>query len=199
MDRWKKERDELIRHLHRQVDDERVLDAMARVPRHMFLPRQHQASAYEDRPLPIGDGQTISAPHMVAIMCQLLDLRPGQRVLEVGAGWGYHAAVLAALVRPGGQVVAIERLGGLAAQARENLRTVGFPEAEVVGGDGTLGWPDLAPYDRISVACAAPAVPPPLFEQLAEGGKMVIPVGEYQQRPGRWKKYTGGTWCSSPL
>jgi len=179
---WEAARRRLISRLRRDVSNLRVLDAMADVPRHIFIPELQRGSSYEDRPLPIGQGQTISAPHMVAIMCDVLDLKPGQRVLEVGAGLGYHAAVMAYLVRPGGKVVAVERIRSLAEQARINLSEGGYPEVEVVQGDGTGGHLPGAPYDRISVACAAPDVPPPLFEQLSEGGKIVIPVGRFSQK-----------------
>jgi protein-L-isoaspartate(D-aspartate) O-methyltransferase len=160
------------------IRSQRVADAMLAVPRHLFLPRERSEHAYSDTPLGIGDGQTISAPHMVAIMVEALDMLPGQRVLEVGSGTGYHAAVMAELVRPGGKVYTIERLHGLVAMARGNLLATGYSDAvEVVEGDGTKGLPEHAPYDRISVAAAAPHVPDPLKEQLSEGGKMLVPVG----------------------
>jgi protein-L-isoaspartate(D-aspartate) O-methyltransferase len=136
-------------------------------------------ATYEDAPQPIGLGQTISAPHMVAMMVEALGAGPGMRVLEVGGGSGWHAAVVGALVRPGGRVVSIERLEPLAAFARENLKRAGFDDVvEVVVGDGTLGYPPRAPYDRISVAAAAPRIPQALLDQLDhEGGRLVIPVG----------------------
>jgi protein-L-isoaspartate(D-aspartate) O-methyltransferase len=182
LENWEVKRKKLIDHLSRQDIDTRVLGVMEEVPRHVFLPESHRKSAYEDSPQSIGHGQTISAPHMVAIMCDILDLKPGLKVLEIGAGWGYHAAVMASLVRPGGSVVAVERIESLAVKARENLEECGYGEVEVVVGDGTGGYGRGAPYDRISVACAAPDVPSPLFEQLAEGGKLVLPEGRYSQK-----------------
>ena len=137
MENWEVKRKKLIDHLRRQNIDERVLGAMEEVPRHVFLPESHHSGAYEDRPQSIGHGQTISAPHMVAIMCGILDLKPGHKVLEIGAGWGYHAAVMANLVRPGGSVVAVERIENLAVRARENLAECGCGDVEVVNGDGT--------------------------------------------------------------
>jgi protein-L-isoaspartate(D-aspartate) O-methyltransferase len=160
------------------IRSQRIADAMLAVPRHLFLPPSLREQAYSDTPLHIGEGQTISAPHMVAIMAEALDLRPGQRVLEVGAGSGYHAAVMVELVRPGGKVYTIERLPALVRMARENLEAAGYAAmVEVAEGDGTNGLPEHAPYDRISVAAAAPKVPEPLKGQLSDGGKMLVPVG----------------------
>ena len=157
--------------------NESILDAMSRVPRELFVPEQLRDRAYEDTPLPIGLGQTISAPHMVAIMSDLLDIRPGMKILEVGGGSGYHAAVLAALTGPQGRVYSVERMADLAAAARRNLQAAGIENVTVVEGDGSLGLPEHAPYDRISVAASAPKIPEPLKEQLQVGGKMVLPVG----------------------
>ena len=157
--------------------NESVLDAMSRVPRELFVPEQLRDRAYEDTPLPIGLGKTISAPHMVAIMSDLLDVRPGMKILEVGGGSGYHAAVLAALTGPQGRVYSVERMPDLAAAARRNLQAAGIENVTVVEGDGSLGLPEHAPYDRISVAASAPKIPEPLKEQLQVGGKMVLPVG----------------------
>lgn len=160
------------------VRSERVAQAMLAVPRHIFLPDDMREQAYMDTPLHIGEGQTISAPHMVAIMAEALDLHPGHNVLEVGGGSGYHAAVMAELVRPGGKVYSMERLGTLAKAAERNLKASGYVDrVEVVVGDGTKGLPEHAPYDRISVAAAAPHVPEPLKEQLGEVGRMLVPVG----------------------
>jgi protein-L-isoaspartate(D-aspartate) O-methyltransferase len=160
------------------IHSQRVADAMLAVPRHLFLPMTMREQAYQDTPLHIGEGQTISAPHMVAIMVEALDLEPGLKVLEVGGGSGYHAAVMAELVRPGGKVYTIERLHPLVEMARKNLGTAGYSQVvEVIEGDGTTGLPEYAPYDRISVAAAAPYVPEPLKEQLAEDGRMLVPVG----------------------
>jgi len=158
-----------------------VISAMSRVPREMFLPDLLQSRAYDDTPLPIGLGQTISAPHMVAIMCTILDLQPGMNVLEVGGGSGYHAAVMAELVRPGGWVYSVERIAELAEEARSNLARAGVENVTVIHSDGSLGLPEHAPYDRISVAATAPSIPEPLKQQLKSGGKMVLPVGRDSQ------------------
>ena len=155
-----------------------VEEAMRRVPREEFVPERLRNDAYVDTPLPIGVGQTISAPHMVAIMAEKLDLRPGQKVLEIGSGSGYHAAVAAEMVTPDGHVYTIERIGSLAQFAEDNLKRTGYGDVvTVVMGDGSRGLPEHAPFDRIFVACSAPDVPAPLREQLADGGKMLVPVG----------------------
>jgi protein-L-isoaspartate(D-aspartate) O-methyltransferase len=159
---------------------ERVLEAMAKVPRERFVPDDVREFAYEDTPLHIGHGQTISAPSMVAIMCDVLDVRDGDRVLDVGTGWGYHAAILSVLAGRG-TVYSVERIPELAASAREILGELGFDNVKVILGDGSEGLPEFAPYDRINVAAAAPKVPDKLTEQLAEGGRMVVPVGRYLQ------------------
>ncbi len=169
---------DLIDDLRSQGFSERTLRAMAGLDRAIFVPEGFRRDAYRDVPLPIGGGQTISAPHMVAILCDLLDLAPGRRVLEVGGGSGYQAAVMARLVEPG-PVHTVEVLPALAEQARANLRAVS--NATVVVGDGSLGLPEHAPYDRIAVTCSAPEVPPPLLEQLAPGGRMAIPIGRVLQ------------------
>ena len=175
----------LIGRLRRKVGidriSEQVLDAMMAVPRHLFVCGSDMAHAYEDYPLSIGQGQTISAPHMVGIMCSLLDIEKGMKILEIGGGSGYHAAVLAELTGPDGVVYSIERVSELVEFARQNLRNAGYENVVVTAGDGTLGLSEHAPYDRITVACAAPAIPPPLVDQLKRGGKMVIPVGDYMQ------------------
>lgn len=169
-------KEDLIEGMRGRISD-KVVEAMAKVPRELFVPDQIQSRAYDDMPLPIGFGQTISAPHMVAIMCELLDLQPGMKVLEVGGGSGYHAAVIANMISPQGHVYAVERVHELAAQARENLKNAGITNVTVIEGDGSRGLPEYAPYDRISVAATAPHVPEPLKEQLRQGGKLVIPVG----------------------
>lgn len=158
----------------------RVLAVMRSVPRHRFVPDELRRAAYEDRPLPIGDGQTISQPYMVAAMTAALDPQPGDRVLEIGTGSGYQAAVLAQLCR---EVVTIERHAGLAARAEACLADLGTLNVRVEVGDGSLGFPAVQPYDGILVTAGAPAVPPPLRAQLAEGGRLVIPVGSatYQE------------------
>lgn len=177
---FENQKNRLIDELRRHGTSERVLDAMRRVPRHLFVPEREQKNAYVDHPLPIGWGQTISAPHMVAIMCDLLDIQDGMKVLEIGAGSGYHAAVMAELARSG-HVYAVELIEGLALFARENLKKAGISNVTVLVEDGSLGLPGFAPYDCISVACAAPDIPETLTEQLKPGGKLVIPVGKHIQ------------------
>lgn len=180
MSGFEAEQKELIERLRRHgVADERVATALQRAPRHLFVPEEGRARAYVDEPLAIGEGQTISAPHMVALMALWLDLEPGLKVLEVGGGSGWHAAVTAELVSPGGRVWTVERLPALAAAAKRNLARTGYADrVEVVVGDGSRGLPDHAPYDRIFVAAAAPGVPPPLVEQLADKGRLLVPVGD---------------------
>jgi len=154
-----------------------VEQALLHVPRHLFLPVDLQRAAYRDTPLPIGEGQTISAPHMVAVMAEALQLLPGHKVLEIGTGSGYNAAVMAELVGEKGQVITVERHPVLAERAGRALSESGYGNAKVVVGDGSMGYQAEAPYDRICVTCGAPEVPGPLMEQLKEGGFMVIPVG----------------------
>ena len=159
----------------RGIKDERVLAAMGKVPRHEFVPKSHRAQAYDDHALPIGQGQTISQPYIVAFMTEAIGPRRGQRVLEVGTGSGYQAAILAELV---GEVYTVELLPELAESAKKRLERLGYRNVHVKAGDGYLGWPDKGPFDAVVVTCGAREVPRPLFEQLKEGGKMVIPVGE---------------------
>ncbi len=180
-DRYKEERQRMVEQLRRLGVREEVLEAMKRVKRHLFVPPGLRDQAYGDYPLPIGDGQTISAPHMVAMMCDYLDLEKGAKVLEIGAGSGYHAAVIAELIGKNGCVYTVERLPSLVEYSRQNLRAAGYMNVVVVQGDGSLGLPEHAPFDRICVTCAAPDIPPPLLEQLKTGGKMVIPIGRYIQ------------------
>jgi len=158
----------------RGVSDPRVLDAMARVPRHEFVPADLQASAYDDCPLPIGHGQTISQPYIVAVMTELLGLEGGERVLEVGAGCGYQTAILATLAV---EVCALELEGGLAGGAREVLRRLGFSGVDLREGSGFDPWPDGGEFDAILCGCAPDAVPDVLTMQLACGGRLVLPVG----------------------
>jgi protein-L-isoaspartate(D-aspartate) O-methyltransferase len=158
----------------RGVRDPRVLDAMRRVPRHQFVDAQYAAHAYEDRPLPIGEGQTISQPYMVAVMTEALGARPDDRVLEIGTGSGYQTAILASVAQ---EVISIERHGPLADRSRRVLADLGFSNVTVIVGDGTEGWPSGAPFDRILVTAGAPNVPQTLRSQLAPGGRLVIPVG----------------------
>lgn len=171
---------DLLEDLRSEGFSERTLGAMAEVDRALFVPEELRKEAYRDAPLPIGEGQTISAPHMVAMMCDLLDLGPGHKVLEVGGGSGYQAAVMARLAAPG-HLYTVEFLPGLAERTGSNLRAAGVTNATVVVGDGSLGLPEHAPYDRIAVTCSAPEVPPPLLEQLARGGRMAIPLGRFLQ------------------
>jgi protein-L-isoaspartate(D-aspartate) O-methyltransferase len=158
----------------RGISDRGVLDAMLRVPRHEFVPERSRAHAYEDRPLPLGQGQTISQPYVVAVMLQLLEVSATDTALEVGAGSGYAAALLAQLAE---RVFVVERHSVLAAQARSVLASQAYANVEVVIGDGTLGLPDNAPFNAILVSAAASTVPQALVSQLREGGRMVIPVG----------------------
>jgi protein-L-isoaspartate(D-aspartate) O-methyltransferase len=164
----------------RGIHDERVLEAMARVPRELFVPEALRDQAYDDSALPIGSDQTISQPAMVAHICALLDLQGDERVLDVGTGSGYQAAVLAELAA---EVHTIERLPALAERARANLDVAGYAERVVVKvGDGTLGDPEHAPFDAIAVAAAAPEPPPALYEQLGPGGRLVVPVGNLRDQ-----------------
>ena len=157
------------------VRDARVLNAMRKVPRHLFVPLEYVAAAYDDHPLPIGHGQTISQPYIVAKMTELAQPKKADRALEVGTGSGYQAAVLAELVA---EVYTIEIIEPLGLEAKERLRALGYRNVTVRIGDGYAGWPEKAPFDIILVTAAAPEIPPPLIEQLKPGGRMVIPVGE---------------------
>jgi protein-L-isoaspartate(D-aspartate) O-methyltransferase len=159
----------------RGIRDPRVLEAMRRVPREAFVSSSDRRRAYEDLPVQIGWSQTISQPYMVALICQEAAVRPGHRVLDVGTGSGYQAAVLAEL---GGEVHTIERIAPPAERARENLRAAGHENVAVHVGDGSLGLPEHAPYDAIAVAAAAPEPPPTLYEQLVDGGRLVVPIGD---------------------
>jgi protein-L-isoaspartate(D-aspartate) O-methyltransferase len=176
------QREEMIeKQLRRRgIQDAAVLAAMAQVRRHEFVSEDVRAHAYDDLPLPIGAGQTISQPYIVAAMTAALHLQPGDRVLEIGTGCGYHAAVLSRLAK---EVFTIERRPELASSASAKLAQLGYLNAHVHCGDGTLGLPELAPFDAILVAAAAPAVPKPLLAQLAEGGRIILPVGgaEHQE------------------
>jgi protein-L-isoaspartate(D-aspartate) O-methyltransferase len=158
------------------VKDAKVLAAMRKVPRHEFVPAAWRNRAYDDRPLPIGEDQTISQPYIVAFMTEQLALKPGERVLEVGTGSGYQAAILAELVK---DVYTIEIVEPLGKRAAETLKRLGYAGVHVRIGDGYQGWPEAAPFHAIIVTCAPNAVPKPLVDQLAEGGRMVIPVGEF--------------------
>lgn len=163
----------------RGVRDPQVLEAMRKVPRHRFMPESQRAHAYDDRPLPIGEGQTISQPYIVALMTELADVKPGDTVLEIGTGSGYQAAVLAEM---GVKVFSIEIVESLAKSAEKVLDELGYGErVEVRRGDGYAGWPEHAPFDAIIVTAAPPKIPEPLKQQLEVGGRLVIPVGKFFQ------------------
>ena len=174
---WRLARDGMVRNQieARGVRDPRVLAAMRDVPRHRFVPGQLAAEAHADRPLPIGAGQTISQPYIVAAMAEALELTGSERVLEVGSGSGYMAAVLSALSR---EVYAVELEPELAERAARTLAELGCPNVRMRCGDGRLGWPEHAPFDAILLSCAAPAIPPDLWDQLAMGGRIILPMGE---------------------
>ncbi len=158
-----------------------MIEALKKVPRHIFVPEKYRKYAYVDQPLPIGENQTISAIHMVGIMVELLELEEGMKVLEVGAGSGYHAAVIAEIIGERGAVYSVERYPRLAEMARENLRKAGYKNVFVMVGDGSKGLPEYAPFDRINVTASAPEIPKPLIDQLKDNGIMVIPVGRIFQ------------------
>jgi protein-L-isoaspartate(D-aspartate) O-methyltransferase len=189
----------------RDIKDPRVLAAMAAVPREAFVPDRERGAAYQDGPLPIGSGQTISQPYMVARMTELINVASGERVLDIGTGSGYQAAILAEL---GCQVTSIEREPDLAASAAARLASLGYADrVEVRTGDGTLGAPDVAPVDAIVVAAAAPAIPDTLREQLGDGRRMVIPVGTRREQQlivverhgDEWREWSDGPCVFVPL
>jgi len=173
----------------RGIADERVLAAMQRVPRHEFALEPYRNQAYEDHPLPIGEGQTISQPYIVASMLEALALRPSHRVLEVGTGSGYVTALLAEL---SAEVISMERHASLADAARQLLAEMGYQNVRVIAGDGSRGFPEAAPFDAITVAAAAPELPRELVAQLAEGGRMIIPVGREDTQQLQLIEKTGG-------
>lgn len=180
----------------RGVNSPRVLEAMLAVPRHEFVPEGLIHDAYKDQPLPIGEGQTISQPFMVAAMTEALELTGGERVLEVGTGSGYQAAVLSLLAR---EVYTVETHAVLALAAQQRLERLGYANVHLHTGDGTLGLAEFAPFDAIVVAAAAPHLPPPLVEQLAEGGRLVIPVGQPDQQELLQVRKTAGHTTSRVL
>jgi protein-L-isoaspartate(D-aspartate) O-methyltransferase len=179
----------------RGVRDPRILAAMRELPRHLFVPRERWSEAYADCPLPTACGQTISQPYIVARMLELAELEPGQRVLEIGTGSGYQTALLARLVR---EVCSVERIRGLLEEAQARLALQGATDVRLLEGDGTLGWREFAPYDRVLVAAAAPRVPEALKDQLGDRGAIVIPVGgTVIQRLEVWRRTPVGGWqCS---
>lgn len=165
--------------LRRGIRDAAVVEAFRAVPRHRFVGEAHRSEAYDDHPLPIGEGQTISQPYMVALMTQCLGLERDARVLEIGTGCGYQAAILARIAR---EVCTVERIGALAKKAEALLGDLGYTNVRFFVGDGSRGLPEIAPYDGIVVTAGSPRIPQPLIDQLAEGGRLVIPVG------GRWSQ-----------
>ena len=171
----------------RGIRESRLLEAMRAVPRHEFVPHENAWAAYDDRPLPIAEGQTISQPFMVAAMTAALELKGAERVLEIGTGSGYQAAILSLLAR---EVHTVETHPRLAQEAEERLAQLGRANVRVHTGDGTLGWPDAAPYDAILVTAASPGVPPPLLDQLGACGRLVIPVGNSSQQE-LWRIHKG--------
>ena len=158
----------------RDISDEKVLNAMLNIPRHLFVPPRLASKAYEDHPLPIGEGQTISQPYVVGLMTQYLEVQPGQRVLEIGTGSGYQAAVLAELT---GEVYSIEIRPNLAKQAQKRLEGLGYQHVNIKSGDGYYGWPEAAPFDAIIITAAVNHIPPPLVSQLKKGGRLILPLG----------------------
>ncbi len=178
-----KEREKLIDGLIQRgyLSTSRVIKAMRTIPREIFVPEWEKEHAYLDTPLEIGKGQTISAPHMVAIMCEALDLNEGQKILEIGSGSGYHAAIVSKIIGRG-KIYSIERFHSLVKKAKENLNEAGIKNVMIIEGDGSIGLPKYSPYDRIYVTCAAPSIPQPLIDQLKKGGKLLIPVGEVFSR-----------------
>lgn len=176
IDEFLEERQRLVEEIRAMgVEDPKVLEVMLRVPRHRFVPPEYLAQAYENHPLPIGYGQTISQPYIVAWMTELLELKPGEKVLEIGTGSGYQAAVLAEL--GGVEVYSIEIVPQLAESAAQRLQSLGYSQIHLKQGDGYYGWPEAAPFDAIIVTAAPDHLPAPLAEQLAEGGRLVIPIG----------------------
>lgn len=189
---WTAERQRMVdRQLRaRDIRSERVLEAMLKVPRHLFIPDSNRGEAYDDSPVPIGYGQTISQPYIVAFMTQALQIEPGDRVLEIGTGCGYQAAVLALLAK---QVYSIEIIPELAARARETLAALGYGNVEVRTGNGYLGWPEHAPFDRIIVTAAPEEVPEALLAQLKIGGVIAVPVGTLMQELRILRRTVDGT------
>jgi len=177
----REERERMVREQleARDIEDDRVLAALRAAPRHRFVPSAQRPFAYQDRPLPIGHRQTISQPYVVALMSQLAEVAPGERVLEIGTGSGYQAAVLAEL---GAEVYSIEIVRPLGERARRDLRAAGYGAIHLRIGDGYAGWPEAAPFDAILLTAAPPSLPEPLLEQLAVGGRLVAPVGRGRQR-----------------
>jgi len=177
---FEQERERLVLQLTREgyIKNDGVKQAFLAIPREEFVPEFLKNYSYVDTPLDIGNGQTISAPHMVAIMCEALDIKKGQKILEIGTGSGYHAAIVAHLVGETGMVYTIERYHALSAKAKQNLEKINCSNVMVEVGDGSCGLPLHQPYDRIYVTCAAPSIPQPLIDQLRDPGKLLVPVGD---------------------
>jgi len=182
--------------MHRGISDSAVLAALRKVPRHLFMPEQYRREAYEDYPLPIGEGQTISQPYIVALMTQMLEIKPGCKVLEIGTGSGYQAAVLAEM---GADVYTIEILPALAEQARDRLRELGYAGVHVLVGDGYRGYLAAAPFDAVIVTAAPEKIPQPLVDQLKVGGRLVVPIGKYTQELILVRKGENGTTTENML
>jgi len=205
---YQEKRKNLVENLKsiRYIKSIEVEKAFLETPRELFVPEKIKNHAYIDIPLEIGNGQTISAPHMVAIMCEELDLKKDQKILEIGSGSGYHAAVLSKIIGPKGHVYTVERIEALAENAKQNLKKANIKNVTVVRGDGSEGLVKYAPYDRIYVTCAAPYVPQPLIDQLKDPGKMLIPVGDrictlflIEKSNGKIKKENHGGCAFVPL
>ena len=197
---FEEKKDRLIKNLIAKgyISNKEVIRAMKRVPREIFIPEDQRQFAYSDTPLRIGDGQTISAPHMVGMMLELLELKVGHKVLEIGGGSGYHAAMAASIIGHDGHVYTVEVIEDLAKKAEANIREAGLiGRASVIHADGSKGLKRFAPFDRIMVACGAPSIPGPLVDQLKEGGIMILPIGsEHYQNLIRVIKKPGGAVIS---
>ncbi len=184
---WEKERVKMVKEQieRRGIKEDRVLEVMKKVPRHLFVPEEHRIYSYQDHPLPIGEEQTISQPYIVAYMTELLELNENCRVLEIGTGSGYQSAILAELSK---EVFTVELIEILSLRAQQVLSSLGYKNIKFLVGDGTYGWKEWAPYERIIVTAASPRVPPAMIEQLSDNGILVIPVGTYSQEIVRIRK-----------
>jgi len=201
-------RENLVEKLKTQgyIKTKTVEKAFLETPRENFIPENQKQNAYADTPLSIGEGQTISAPHMVAIMCEELDLEKGQKILEIGAGSGYHAAIVSKIIGEKGHVYTIERFPDLANNAEENLKKENIKNVTVKTGDGSEGLEEYGPYDRVYITCAAPEIPPPLLEQLKDPGKIMVPIGNtfcmltlLEKNKGKTEKKNLGSCAFVPL